>query len=549
LRLGLQAMFGTAFKHRFETALGLAQPSQQQIALARIQHGSGIAATDRVGHRVDIQRFVIELLQLKDCTQAERIVGVMKVVNAQEPKQRLRLVQAALLVKPVGMRIDGFHRIARDAVHVLERGAFLDALDDTIGQTFDLLFGHGRECLLGVGAIDGLLRMIHLIHLPFWMHTLRVAPQCIFKKMVLRKAARHFRRMDTFKKLCVARVAILLSQFLQKHTIVMTISSLASAPPVASLPPHPGQTSSEKLVEQDLMQTAELTAAWHQAVAMADAQAPALASNLMRLIDETPEALPLHLNNLTAERQRNLTAAATLLSGARGNGGSELLSQFEQVLKGQNDGVVADNQRLLAKYSQYIVALSELMTAINATVTSESDGKSNLNGEGIIRLLATFCNKWRTGDAGVLGRFSSREEAQNVADKRFRGKTVEVFDTGAGPDRYVLRFSFARLAPIISAVAGTSDAAKNLIEALERGEAPNLDNLNSGLRGQIRGKGVNAHAVQSLTLATGDVQKTHQTDLDLLLNEFSRSISQFDNLVKLYSSLATALTETLKSFL
>jgi len=293
------------------------------------------------------------------------------------------------------------------------------------------------------------------------------------------------------------------------------------------------------------MSESAFSEAWQSAAEAADQEAPTLASNLRRLIADTPDALPLYLTNLTAEHQRAMTvASATIARAGNGGGGSNLLTNFERVLTNANDGVVSDNQKLLAKYSRYIVALSELMTRVNSEVKGENDGKSNINGTKIIKELAEFA-KTHGGRNGVLDTFSTESAAKALAD-RFRGGTVEVFNSGNG---FGVRFALSKLAPIVNAVAGTGSAADKLIGALNQGQAPSLANLNQNEKGQIRESGINAHGVQSLSLATSDVQKTHQTDLDLLLNDFSRSISQFDNLVKLYSSLATALTETLKSFL
>lgn len=326
----------------------------------------------------------------------------------------------------------------------------------------------------------------------------------------------------------------------------MTISNLVTTQPLAPVFLRAESEQRTNSGEQEPLSSSAFAEAWQRAVETADHQAPSLANNLRRLIADTPDALPLYLTNLTAGHQREMTMASATIARAGGSaGGSGLLTNFERVLKQANDGVVSDNQKLLAKYSRYIVALSELMTRINSMVKAENDGKSNINGNDIIDDLAKFAED-HGGETGVLDTFSSESAAKALAD-RFRGGTVEVFKVS--PNRFGVRFALSKLAPIVNAVAGTGSAAEKLISALKRGEPPRRNDLNGNEKGQIRGSGINAHGVQGLSLATGDVQKTHQTDLDLLLNDFSRSISQFDNLVKLYSSLATALTETLKSFL
>lgn len=316
----------------------------------------------------------------------------------------------------------------------------------------------------------------------------------------------------------------------------------------------------------DKVVTSEFSAAWHQALARADDHAPALADNLRRMVVESPDAIPLYLANVTAQNQRDLAAAKAKIGQIdadtfRASGASDLLGGFERVLENANARNVENNQEYLAKYSQYMVAISQLMAELNSKVEAGEEGKSNVNGERMIRALKQFCDEWKgekASDKGTIGVFKTREEAQAAAN-RFRGKTAEVFemkDEGAGdPNKFGVRFSFDRFAPIITSLVDprhpeAADAIKKrLIGHLKSGNGPNFDDIPAHQLPAIKSKDTNAHGVQSITLAMNDVQKTHQTDLDLLLNDFSRAVSQFDNLVKLYSSLATTLTETCKSFL
>lgn len=317
-------------------------------------------------------------------------------------------------------------------------------------------------------------------------------------------------------------------------------------------------------IEEPKMALANFEAQFDDAIAAADLHAPTLAANLKRMIDGTPDALPLYLANLNMEHQRELTSASAKLSSVSGTGSKGLLQGFEKVLKNASDTAFTDNQDVLAKYTKYMVALSELITKINAQIKPEEDGKSNLNGTAIYQQLRNFTKNW-AGSDGKIASFTNKKEADALAN-RFRGGTAVVIQDGS---TFTVRFDLSRLSPILNSIfdpeanvsnigvdVRSKDVLPTLIKALKEGKALPDTETGTGinphwtdLRKGLRGSGMNSHSVQSVSLATGDVQKTHQTDLDLLLNEFSRTNSQFDNLVKLYSSLVTALTETCKSAL
>lgn len=301
--------------------------------------------------------------------------------------------------------------------------------------------------------------------------------------------------------------------------------------------------------DDDATPAAQFSVAWQQAFALADQQAPALADNLQRLSRASPEALPLYLQNVTEQSRRELSAANAQLANVMNSGRPDesskgLLENFGEVLTKANNRNVSQNEAYLGKYSQYMVALSKLMAEINSHVKAETgkdnEGKSNINGSLIYKSLVAFRNEW-AGDKGVIRSFATQAEA-DAAKTRFRSRTVDVQQEGG---KFNLRFSIDQFQPIMSAIAWQPGDDKKLMDNLRKG----ADENGADAWHWTKAGNMNAHSVQSLTLALNDVQKTHQTDLDLLLNDFSRSVSQFDNLVKLYSSLATALTETCKSFL
>lgn len=278
----------------------------------------------------------------------------------------------------------------------------------------------------------------------------------------------------------------------------------------------------------------------------AEAAAQSMAVTLSALARTNPDALQWHLSETSAQRQQSLAILAikTDISAP------DLLESFEDIMTEANETSLDRSNTLLSKYTAYISALGELVAKINGRVEAGEDGKSNMHGKEIFDDLLSFCNDWRTDGKQVLMHFENKQAAQEAL-KLFRSGTVEL--VGSTGD-YRLQFSFSKLNPILDTLFDSKES--NISGVDIRGVAKSVliygefgvwsyDSITS----KTRNAGQNSFVIQALNLATSDVQKTHQTDLDLLINDFSRSVSQFDNLVKLYSSLSTALTETCKSFL
>ena len=337
------------------------------------------------------------------------------------------------------------------------------------------------------------------------------------------------------------------------HTPAVSSSSAAARPVI----------SAQELTT-DLDISAALDEAINDAIARGNEQAPALAANLLRMVNENPEALDLYLVNVSEQRQRNLTSALSITAYASANAAdssSDALGRFGKVLETVGKRNDEANGKTLGTYTKYMVALTELATKINSLIYADPKdaGKSVVNSNQIIDAVKAFCETWGAktdangNDVNVLGVFSDKSAADKEAE-RFRGGTVEVFPDKRD-NKFKLRFSFTKLIPIINALVndkGTGETAKKITQGMREGKGPDVSTLTEkewSDWGYLKKNGVNAHGVQTITLALSDVQKTHQTDLDLVLNEFTRQTSQFDNLVKLFSSLATTMTETLKSFL
>jgi len=257
-------------------------------------------------------------------------------------------------------------------------------------------------------------------------------------------------------------------------------------------------------------------------------------------------AMSLHLAQLATQRQRTIAAfnvqASKVIAQVSPNAGDlQVIDTFEKIMTEENEGTVKNNSDVLGKYTNYMGEISALMVRINATVTPDADGKSNLNGKQILQAIETFCKKW-SGSQGVIRSFATEGEATAYME-RFRGSTTRV-QWSAEKKTFDVRFAPVALSPICEALCTTAADGEAFKTALKQGGAGITQ-----LAWRLRPDKANSAIVQSLSLATSDVQKTYQTDLDLQISELSRAISQFDNLVKLFSSMVAALTDTYKSFL
>ena len=282
------------------------------------------------------------------------------------------------------------------------------------------------------------------------------------------------------------------------------------------------------------------------------------------LLQSNPDALPLLLAENSARQQRsismlksdpaklvdpadpiNQTARKLLepyladLKALGKDGYKDVSDTFTKILtEAKADTVDVDN-KVLGNYAKFMTALSELMTKINSAVTAGKDGKQYLNPEKILQLMADFREKW---DQFTITWCDSSDAAKEFI-KRFRGDTIRVGRHGNNIE-FNLRTLFA---PIVDVITGTDANAQKLKDVL----GGPWDTKTVMMLGKelLRGNEANSAIVQTLQLATNDSQKTYQTDLDLQINNFSRSNSQFDNLTKLYASMLATLTDSYKGFL
>lgn len=219
------------------------------------------------------------------------------------------------------------------------------------------------------------------------------------------------------------------------------------------------------------------------------------------------------------------------------------IHSFEKVLEWARTRLTGSKMDLVENYTRYIVSLSDLITKINSLVKSESEGKHNLQGVEILKELEQHRAQW-SGSRGVIGTFDTKEEADKVAG-RFSGGTVEVVKAsdkdGGG---FQVRISFSKLTPIARSV----NAPDSVIHALEK-NTPLFTGINLNELNKVLGKGCNSYQWQNLQLAYQEVQKIHQTDVEVLNHEMERAFKYMDTLTTTSSTHWSTLKDLLLAFL
>ncbi|MFY1984950.1 hypothetical protein ACOTB3_16210 [Achromobacter xylosoxidans] len=262
-------------------------------------------------------------------------------------------------------------------------------------------------------------------------------------------------------------------------------------------------------------------------------------------LDRGRDSLRLYLQKGLTERKQQLAMNYQTLEKLRASGvAPDVVAALEEVLKGANTDQIVEGNQILGQYAQFMSDLSALMVRINSLV-GEQDGKPKLHEQDMLDAMQEFQSKY-SGDKGVIKSFTSEAEAKAFQDN-FRGGTVKtVREWVDGRYVYSVRFNtLSAVTPILHALCDTKENADIVISVVSRGTPINDKYVYDHLRKQV----TNSAVVQGLSLATSDVQKTFQTDLDLQISGLSRSIAQFDNLAKLYSALVSSLTDTYKSYL
>ncbi|MFY3138379.1 hypothetical protein ACOTFF_13910 [Achromobacter xylosoxidans] len=273
---------------------------------------------------------------------------------------------------------------------------------------------------------------------------------------------------------------------------------------------------------------------------------PLLAAQIREQLKKGPDSLRLYLGEGLAVRSQQLALAYEAIEKLRAADIPEdVADSLRKILDSANTDEIVEGNQILGQYAQFMSDLSALMVRINSLIGQNNDGKPVLHTRDMLEAMEDFRKKY-AGDAGILKSFTSEADAKAFQEK-FRGGTVTIEQQRVkGKIVYNVRFNtLAAVEPIIHSLCDTKSNADAAIRLIQQGAAINDDRVYQLTRALV----TNSAVVQGISLATSDVQKTFQTDLDLQINGLSRSIAQFDNLAKLYSSLISSLTDTYKSFL
>jgi len=258
-----------------------------------------------------------------------------------------------------------------------------------------------------------------------------------------------------------------------------------------------------------------------------------------------PAPLLLFMADRSAEEQRalaNLQATAAVTAGMPDAPdsltGLSIVDTFEDILAQANQDDVIVNNETLSKYAKFMSELSSLLTTLNGAFTIKED-KTYFDITSIINKLKAFRDTVNN-EIGAIKTFTSQEQAEKFAES-FRAGTVRVEKNGS--EEYVVKFDLSPLKPVFSAISKDPEFLTKAYANGDRIEG------SKELGDRYKWESLNSSAVAALNLGTSDAQKTYQTDLDLKINDLSRSISQFDNLTKLFSSMLSSLTEVFKGYL
>jgi hypothetical protein len=256
-----------------------------------------------------------------------------------------------------------------------------------------------------------------------------------------------------------------------------------------------------------------------------------------------------------------------LFSGTEKLDGDALdtIEKYIDVLESR-DQEVKDEGDINSRYLNFHNALNELLVRIQALIGTDSDGdKLDIPGKKIVDEIISFAREHAPtsresfGDV-IAGPFDSVEEANRVAEQ-FKQGTVQV-DVGYQfkIDKVVaiVRPSYAALITLLPSLISDLPARDDLAHEIQRwaswappaadlfwksrkGREPYLEDslISSGSASQI----------QAVQLALEDIRKIHETETQFCLETYNRELTQFNNLVKMFSAYMESLTQNLKGFL
>jgi hypothetical protein len=273
---------------------------------------------------------------------------------------------------------------------------------------------------------------------------------------------------------------------------------------------------------------------------------------ILRLAATNPEAVLLTLDERAGKARKEAQAMRDELGVlvADGSLSERYIDDFEEVLAKRDGDTNADGD-VVAEYIKYYNALNALLVKIQAFAGFDMDGtnKVRLAGPEILEEVVSFMNRWANEKlAGPL----SWPDAVKL-QKRFKAGTVEIIYPEDGWCYIAPGFkSVGELGQTICSDGGGADDFVRYVNRWvehpqswnEFSKSKEYDALRKHLAYSVY-----PSQLQAYNLTLDDIRKTHSTDLQFATEYYSRSVTQFDSFLKLYSTLIQSLAETAKGFL
>jgi hypothetical protein len=260
---------------------------------------------------------------------------------------------------------------------------------------------------------------------------------------------------------------------------------------------------------------------------------------------------------------------------------SETVNNYIEVLDNRNREVEEEGA-VNKRYLDYHNALNEFLVRIQAMIGTDPEGWKDMGSnelglpvKKIIVAILQFIYAHRNDV--IAGPLKSEAEAKELA-KQFRQGTVTVETRGEGDNiTFYLKPSFSTLEKLGPCLVGEelgldlTALFKGFIRnpenpddfwnwdaegraQVEEGTEPEDILYHFKLKKIIESQGKIAHkgtasAIQALQLTLDDIRKIHETETQFCVETYSRQLTQFNNLVKMFSAYMEALTQNLKGFL
>jgi hypothetical protein len=274
------------------------------------------------------------------------------------------------------------------------------------------------------------------------------------------------------------------------------------------------------------------------------------------------DAAFLRLGEIQSEADKNWATAqqfAVKNSPVLGSSSLDTIEDYIDVLENR-DGEVKAEGDINSRYLAFHNALNELLVRIQALIGTGSSGdRLDIPGKKIFNEIFQFM--WDHHDDTVGGPYDSREEAEIIA-KQFKQGTIEVDDYSSKDGPFYLKPSYSALDSLVPCLVDEDKRSTMLIildiySVHDISDPDDFWDGDSDLRpfvddGSLEHALISsgrASQIQAVQLALEDIRKIHETETQFCLETYNRQLTQFNNLVKMFSAFMEGLVQNLKGFL